>query len=185
MLSINSARALAIAGALFTASAAFAQAPAPGQAPTALPQVTQAQMDKLTPAQIAVGKEVVVLSGIYRTFNAFVPSIMQQIYNTLTPTRPELRKDLEETLKALMPEYEKRTEEMIEHTAKLFAASMPEADLRAVATFFKSAAGKQYVEMQPRVIDQMVVAVDEWNRKMTEEILSRARVEMKKKGKDM
>jgi len=39
--------------------------------------------------------------------------------------------------------------------------------------------------MQPRVIDQMVVAVDEWNRKMTEEILSRARIEMKKKGKDM
>ncbi len=176
---INSLRALAIVSACTFAAPVFAQAPgqAPAQAPLAL--------DKLTPAQIALGKEVVMLSGIYRTFNAFVPSAMQQIYNTVTPTRPEIRKDLEDTLKSLLPEYEKRTDEMVDHTAKLFAAALPEADLKATVTFFKSDAGKKYVEMQPRVIDQMVVAVDDWNRKLTGEIMDRARAEMKKKGKDM
>ena len=168
-------RAFGVAAALACATPVLAQTPAPAVTP----------LDKLTPAQIAVGRDVVMLSGIYRTFSAFVPSVMQQIFNTVTPTRPEIRKDLEETLKALIPEFEKRTEEMILHTAKLFASTMPEADLKATADFLKSPAGKQYVEMQPRVIDQMVVAVDEWNRKLTEEILARARLEMKKKGKDM
>ncbi len=179
MAFITTTRALAVAAALMSAS--FAQA----QAQVAPAPVTQAQIDKLTPAQIALGRDVVMLSGIHRTFNAFVPSIMQQIFNTVTPTRPEIRKDLEETLKALIPEYEKRTSEMVDHTARLFAASMAEPALKATVDFFKSDAGKAYVEMQPRVIDQMVVAVDEWNRKLTEEILARARVEMKKKGKDM
>ena len=180
---ITKSRALAVVAALTCGSAAFAQAG--GQAPLPPPQVTQEQMAKVTPAQLALGKEVVMLSGIYRTFSAFVPAIMQQIFNTMTPTRPELRKDLEEVLKGLMPEYEKRTDEMIEHTARLFAASMSEPALKSTVDFFKSEAGKAYVEMQPRVIDQMVVAVDEWNRRLTEEILGRARVEMKKKGKDM
>lgn len=184
MVHFTTIRALAVAAALMSASIAHAQAP--GQAPMMPPPaVTQAQLDKLTPAQVAMGRDVVLLSGISRTFNAFVPSIMQQIFNTLTPTRPELRKDLEETLRAMIPEYEKRTSEMVDHTARLFAASMTEPALKATVDFFKSEAGKSWVEMQPRVIDQMVVAVDEWNRKMTEEILARARVEMKKKGKDM
>ena len=183
MAFITTTRALALSAALM--SAGLAQAQAPGQAPAMPAPVTQAQIDKLTPAQIALGREVVMLSGIYRTFNAFVPSIMQQIFNTVTPTRPEIRKDLEDTLKALIPEYEQRTSEMIDHTARLFAATMSEPALKATVDFFKSDAGKAYVEMQPRVIDQMVVAVDEWNRKLTEEILARTRVEMKKKGKDM
>lgn len=155
------------------------------KAQTNLAPISQAELAKLTPAQIALGKEVVMLSGIFRTFNAFVPTIMQQIFNTVTPTRPELRKDLEDTLKGLMPEYEKRTEEMIEHTARLFAAAMSEPALKATIEFMKSDAGRQYIEMQPRVIDQMVVAVDDWNRKLADEILARARAEMKKKGRDM
>ncbi len=176
---INTLRAFAVVAACAFAAPAFAQAQGQAPAPTPL------AIDKLTPAQIALGKEVVMLSGIYRTFNAFVPAAMQQIYNTVTPTRPEIRKDLEDTLKALLPEYEKRTEEMVEHTAKLFAAALPEAELKATVAFFKSDAGKKYVEMQPRVVDQMVVAVDDWNRKLTGEIMDRARTEMKKKGKDM
>ncbi len=173
---ISKFRAFAMAATLAFAAPALAQAPA---------QSAAIPFEKLTASQIALGKEVVMLSGVYRTFNAFVPAIMQQIYNMMTPTRPEIRKDLEDTLKALIPEYEKRTQEMVENTAKLFASVMPEADLKSTVDFFKSPAGQKYVEMQPRVIDQMVVAVDDWNRKMTEEILARARIEMKKKGKDM
>ena len=181
-------RALAVLAALACAAPALAQTrvPAPAPAPAPSPAQTPAiPLDKLTAAQIAAGKDVVMLSGIYRTFNAFVPTIMQQIFNMVTPTRPEIRKDLEETLKALVPEYEKRTSEMVEHTGKLFASVMSEDDLKAAANFFKSPAGQKYVELQPRIIDQMVVAVDDWNRALTQEILLRARAEMKKKGKDM
>lgn len=172
MQMIRTIRALAITAVLALAGPALAQS-------SAIP------LDQLKPAHVAAAKEVVILSGINRTFNAFVPAIAQRIFDMVTPTRPELRTDLDAVLKAMVPEYEKRNEEMIDHTAKLFASVMTEADLKATAAFFKSAAGKKYVEMQPRVIDQMVLAVDEWNRKLTEEMLQRARAEMKKKGKDM
>lgn len=147
--------------------------------------VAQAQTAAPTPSHVAAAREVVLLSGISNTFTVFVPGIMQQIFNTVTPTRPEIRKDLEEVLKGLIPEFEKRTDEMVDATARLFATNISEPQLKAIGDFFKSDAGKKYVEMQPKVIDQMVVAVDEWNRKLTQEVLERARGEMKKRGKEM
>lgn len=176
ILPVKTFRAFAVTAGLLGAGAVFAQAPA-AQSP-ALPAA-------LSASHVAVAREVVLLSGISNTFTVFVPGIMQQIFNTVTPTRPELRKELEEVLKGLIPEYEKRTDEMIDVTARLFAANISEAQLKVTLEFFKSEAGKKYVEMQPKVIDQMVVAVDEWNRKLTQEVLERARAEMKKRGKDM
>ena len=59
---INTLRAFAVVAACAFAAPAFAQAQGQAPAPTPL------AIDKLTPAQIALGKEVVMLSGIYRTF---------------------------------------------------------------------------------------------------------------------
>jgi hypothetical protein len=102
--------------------------------------------------------------------------------NTLSRTRPELRNDLIATVKALKPEFDKRDEEMVDTTARYFAALMSEQALKETAAFFKSEAGKQYVLMQPNVIDQMMAALDVWNRRMSEDIMTRVREEMRKKG---
>jgi hypothetical protein len=36
--------------------------------------------------------------------------------------------------------------------------------------------------MQPQVIDQMMAALDVWNRRMSEDLVTRVREEMRKKG---
>ncbi len=135
-------------------SAAQAQAPAAPVAPA--PQISASHLD--------AAREVVVLSGISRTFNAFLPQLADQTVATVTRTRPEVRNDLITVLKAVIPEFEKRSLLMLDSTANAFAGVMTEKALKDTATFFKSDAGKQYIEMQPRVIDQMVVSLDAWNR---------------------
>lgn len=164
--------AVLLAGLVMTQTAS---AQTPAAAPPAKP----------TASHLAAAREVVTLSGIAYTFNAFLPQVAQQILEGVTRTRPEIKAQLEATLKELLPEFNKRTEEMVDTTAALFAGVMSEDDLKATVTFFKSEAGKKYIEMQPRVIDQMVVSLDAWNRKMQDELFIRVRTEMKKKGIDM
>lgn len=159
----------AAAGLMMAAPAAQAQ-----QAPA-----------KPSAAHVAAAKEMVQLSGIALTFNAFVPQIAQQIMEGVSRTRPEIRTQLDATLKELVPEFNKRTSEMVDSTAVLFAGVMSEAHIKATVDFFKSEAGKQYIEMQPRVIDQMVVSLDAWNNKIQGEMFERVRAELKKKGIDM
>jgi len=168
----GAAAAIAIA---FSAPAAFAQQPPRAPAATA----------QLTPGHIAAAREVVVLSGISKTYDLFYPQLADSLVNTLSRTRPELRNDLIAVVKALRPEFEKRDEEMVETTARYFAAVMSEQALKDTAAFFKSDAGKQYVMMQPQVIDQMMAALDVWNRRMSEDIMTRVREEMRKKGHNL
>ncbi|MDB5572404.1 MAG: hypothetical protein JWN93_3587 [Hyphomicrobiales bacterium] len=154
---------------------AFAQAPAPAPAaPAPAPVISASHLD--------AAREVVVLSGIGRTFNAIVPQLADQTVVTITRTRPEVRTDLIAVLTALLPEFEKRNAEMIDSTARAFAGVMTEQALKDTAAFFKTDAGKQYVQMQPRVIDQMVVSLEAFNRQMSTDLVERVRVEMRKKG---
>jgi uncharacterized protein len=162
--------------------------PASAQTPAAKPAAPAAAAKppvKPSAAHLAEAREMVQLSGIALTFNAFVPQIAQQILDTVSRTRPEIRAQLEATLRELIPEFDKRTTEMVDVTASLFAGAMSEAEVSATVAFFKTDAGKKYIEMQPRVIDQMVVSLDAWNTKMQQEMFARVRVEMKKKGIDM
>lgn len=152
-------------------SAAFAQAAPQTSAPATI-----------SASHLDAARDVVVMSGISRTFNAFLPQLADQTVMTIARTRPEVRNDLITVVKSLLPEFEKRSLLMLDSTARAFASVMTEKALKDTATFFKSDAGKQYVEMQPKVIDQMVVSLDAWNREMSVDLMSRVREEMRKKG---
>lgn len=155
------------AAAFLIAVPALAQQPAPAP---------------ISASHLSAAREVVELSGISKTYDLFYPQLAESMVTTLTRTRPEIRNDLIATLKALQAEFDKRDEEMVITTARYFAGVMSEQALKDTAAFFKSEAGKQYVQMQPRVIDQMMAALDVWNRRMSEDLMSRVREEMKKKG---
>lgn len=180
MFAIRMIRNLLLAVAVLAAGPALAQDTKPAAKPDASPTAS-----KPSASHLAAAREVVILSRISLTFEAFIPQIANQIVNTVTRTRPELKKDLEGVLAKIVPQYEKAPQEMVDKTAAIFARVMTEEELKETAAFFKTKAGKKYIEMQPRVIDQMVVTLDDWNRRMSDEILTKVREEMRKKGHDM
>ena len=175
---IRKVSGVALAAAL--ASGAFAQIAAAQQPAAQQPAAPAPQ--QISAAHLAAAREVVQLSGISSTYNLFYPQLAEALVGNLSRTRPELRDPLIETVRALQAEFTKRNEQMVELTARSFAAVMTEKQLQDTAAFFKSDAGKAYVEMQPKVIDQMMVSLDVWNRQMSEDLMSRVREEMRKKG---
>ena len=94
----------ALALALTTATAAVAQQPAPQPPAQTAPQPT--------PSQIAVAREIIIGSGMARSFEALVPTFGEQI-KQLFMTRPELTQDIDATLEQIRPEIEKRKDEEI------------------------------------------------------------------------
>ncbi len=97
-------------------------------------------------------------------------------------TRPEIQKDLDQVLVALQPEMELQKQRMIDIAAKTYAAKFSEAELTDIANFFRSPAGKRYVEMQPALLDEMVRAMQGWTEEVSEYIMIRVRAEMGKRG---
>ncbi|KQQ47954.1 hypothetical protein ASF58_00910 [Methylobacterium sp. Leaf125] len=189
-------RRLAALAALVLASAplaAQAQTPAqkpPAAKPGAKPSTPAAAPAPSTPAaqtpaysanHLALAREVMLNSGIARSFDSIIPAFAERIRQGAV-TRPELSKDLETVLTSLEPEMELQKQAMIDTAARIYAARLSEAELNEIATFFRSPAGKRYVETQPQVLDEMVQAMQNWTQDVSEYIMVRVRAEMAKKG---
>jgi hypothetical protein len=177
MRTIARSRALRMATAAGFLAVAF-----PAHSPAFAQQ--QAAADP-SPAQIAAAKDLVVASGIVRTFSIFVPQISDQITQTLTKTRPELADDLEAVMKILVPEFQGHQSEIIDTTARIYASRMSEQELKDTAAFFNTPSGKKYVDTQPAILDEVVSSIQDWSQKLSTDMMSRVRVEMKKKGRDL
>ncbi|AIQ90820.1 MULTISPECIES: DUF2059 domain-containing protein [Methylobacterium] len=172
-------------------AAAQPQKPAPTK-PTAQPNAPAGgtpaantpAASTFSPSHLALAREVMLSSGIARSFDSVLPAFADQIRKQ-TVTRPELSKDLEEVLASLQPEMELQKQRMIDIAARTYASKFSEAELKEIATFFRSPAGKHYVEAQPQLLDEMVQEMQDWTQDVSEYVMVRVRAEMGKRGHQM
>jgi len=186
---------LALAMSCGLASEGHAQAPAPPtEAPAsgplaagapANPDGTPAGTAEPTAAHVEAARELILATGISRSFQIIIPEFMDQIGVTLTQTRPELTGDLTVVLNNLKPEFDKQADEMIDLSARIYAHLLSEQDVRAILAFFKSDAGNKYVNAQPFFLNQLVAGMQAWQQKISVNMMTRVREEMKKKGHDL
>ncbi len=159
--------ATSIALALLAGPAAAQQAPAQPAQPSA--------------NHMALATEVAVNSGLTRSFDSVIAPLMDEL-KKMQVARPEIKKDLEEVAEMLKPELELQKKRMVTATARAFATHMTEAELRDVVAFFKSPAGRKYVEKQPPVFEEIMREMTNWQREVEEYVMIRAQAEMAKRG---
>lgn len=157
-------------------------APAAPAPPDSAPTGTVAEP---TAAHVEAARELILATGISRSFQIIIPEFMDQIGVTLTQTRPELTGDLTVVLGDLKPEFDKQADEMIDLSARIYAHLLSEQDIRAILAFFKSEAGNKYVNAQPFFLNQLVAGMQAWQQKISVNMMTRVREEMKKKGHDL
>lgn len=160
--------ALALAIGFMAASAQAQQPAAKGPPPTA--------------AQVQLAKDIIDASGAGRAFDPIVPSVMQQAFAGFVQQNPDLQKQLLETMNALRPDYEKRQSELLDIMAQAYASHFTEAELKELLTFYRSPTCKKLTTELPLVLEESFTRAREWGGKLSAEITTRVREEMKKKG---
>lgn len=136
-------------------------------------------------SHIATARALVVASGISRSFAVMIPQFMDQIGLNLTQTRPELTNDLKTVLTELRPEFDHQADEMVDIAAQIYAKKINESDLKIAVAFFESPAGRTFVETQPAFLTEVVTAMQGWQGKISTDMMTRVRAEMKKKGHEL
>ena len=184
---VAAAVALAWPGPVWAQQAPAASAPAaapPAAAPAPAGPVPAIAQPEPPASQLAAARDLVLASGISRSFDPMVPQLRGQIVPMLTRTRPDLTKDLTEVVAQLGPEFDKQTGDMVEKAAHIYARRMSEDELKQAAAFFNSPVGKKYVAIQPDMLDELVVAMQSWTQQVSNFMMLRVRQEMLKRGKD-
>src|SRR5208282_2615037 len=172
------------AGAQETNPPAASPAPAaPAAAPVA-PPAAPAAPGVPTQAAVSAADKILGDIGVKQSIALVVPGMMAELEANVTRTRPEIKDSLRATLRAIQPEFDQTAREAYDEAATLLASQMSEKELTDVAAFFESPSGKKYVAVTPVFLQKLTDVTTPWRDKLSTDIVTRARQEMKKKGVD-
>jgi hypothetical protein len=162
------------AGLLVAFAIGLAAAPAQAQAPQQPPA-----------GAVAAAKDLLILKGGQMMFGAIVPGTIQRARDTFLPTNPNLSKELNEVNTKLQQEYKGKADELITEVAKSYAARFSEKELRDLIAFYQTPLGKKLLVEEPPAIESGFARAKEWANDFSNQVISRYRSEMKKKGYDL
>jgi uncharacterized protein len=134
---------------------------------------------------VAAAKELITVKGASAIYDPLVPGVVEQARRVLLQANPTLGKDLNEVAAKLRAEYAPRGAEILNEVAKLYAARFTEQELKDALAFYKSPLGRKLLAEEPTVLDQSMKSAQSWADRLSQEVITRIRVEMKKRGHEI
>jgi hypothetical protein len=144
-----------------------------------------AQAQQPSPATLASARELMEIKGVKSLVEPVVVGVIEQTKGTILQTNPGLTKDLDEVSAQLRNEYQPRVAEMTNEIVQLYAQRFSEQELKEAIAFYKSAAGKKMLAEEPRILDATYARLQQWAIRFQDEVMTRVRAEMKKRGHNL
>jgi hypothetical protein len=161
-----------------------ARAAALGLALAALAGAASAQQQP-SPAALASARELMEIKGVRNLIEPVVVGVVEQTKGRILQTNPGLSKDLDEVGAQLRTEYQARTAEMTNEIVRIYAGRFTEQELKEAVAFYKTPAGRKIITEEPKILDETYARLQDWANRLQEEVTTRVRVELKKRGHNL
>lgn len=185
----NSARRLAVAAALVMiagpALAQQAQPPKPAAAqpakPAAAPAATPAQTE-FPKDHMAAAKAAIDATHQLDNLDSLLIGITLQAKATFTKANPSQGALIDEVTNKVALELAARRPELDKQIQVAWASRFTKPELEELAKFLSSATGKKWLKDLPAVNQQTAIAIQTWQRSINDEMMTRSRDELAKRG---
>jgi len=144
-----------------------------------------AQAQQPSAATLASARELMEIKGVKNLVEPVVIGVVQQTTGTILQTNPGLSKDLDEVSAQLRTEYQPRIAELTNEIVRLYAQRFTEQELKEAVAFYKSPTGKKILAEEPKILDESYARIQQWANRLQDEVMTRVRVEMKKRGHNL
>jgi len=151
--------------------------PAAAQVPAQPPQVS--------PAQLALAKQIVEIKGVKGMFVPLVRGVVTKTKDSALQTNFMWAKDINEIAANIEKDFEPRVNELVDATARFYASHFTEAELKTILAFYQSPLGQKMLVDEPKALDQSMAFAGSWGDDLSVDVMSKLRAEMKKRGHDM
>jgi len=155
------------------AAAFFAISPLQAQTPPTLPP---------PPANLAAARELVQDMRATDQFKVLLPTIMQALKPAFVQGRPEMEKEFNAILPAINEVAVRRVNELAEALAVIYASNFSVGEIRDIAAFYRSPTGQKFLERQPVIAHESVVAGQRWAQTLSSELREAISDQLRKRG---
>lgn len=142
-----------------------------------------AKPDPATASHLAAALDVMDALNAKATFMVVVESVSSTMLANIKQTHPEASdKAVAEFHKAFKDEMVSQTDELMKMQAAVYAEHFSEADLKALAAFYRSDVGKRFVSEQPAIIKEVTPLALKWGMQAGQNAAQRAMEKLQKEG---
>jgi hypothetical protein len=135
-----------------------------------------------SPAMVALGVQLLETKGAYGAFDPVVEGVIRYQKGAFLQINANLGKDLDAVEAQLVKEFAPKHQEVRSEVARAYVSEFTEAELKEALAFYKSPLGKKVIDAEPRAFDAINKQMQAWADKFADEVSTRMRAEMKKKG---
>ncbi len=141
-----------------------------------------ARADEPTSNALTLAAKLIADIGLKASVDSEAPTLAGEIQNQLSQLHPEMGSTLHESLMQILPEFQTADASVLADLAHVLASKMSEQELKDTLAFFESETGKKYLAVQPVLLQELAISAQAWRPKLANDMMSRLRDEMKKKG---
>ena len=151
----------------------------------AWPAAAQTPARQPSPAAMALAKQIVEIKNIKEVFQPIVRGVVQKTKDVFLQTNFMWAKDLTEIAANVQKEFDPRVNELVDQSARIYATHFTEQELKDLLTYYQSPLGKKALVEEPKVLDESMIFAGTWADNLSQDVMAKMRVEMKKRGHDM
>ncbi|HWV81061.1 MAG TPA: DUF2059 domain-containing protein [Hyphomicrobiaceae bacterium] len=129
--------------------------------------------------------ELMEATGASAQFDQVIPVLTGQLTQSFVHLAPDRASEIREVMGELVKRFSQRKAELIDEVALIYAQKMSVDDMREVAKFYQSGAGRRLVEAQPQILRQSMSVGQAWGQRIGAELDAEMRRELKKRGIDL
>jgi uncharacterized protein len=134
---------------------------------------------------VALAKQLLDVTHATSVFAPLIPGVVEQSRILYMQQNPSLGKDLSEIATKMRADLQPRSAELIDDLAKMYADTFSEQEMKDIIAFYHSPAGKKLLDQQPKLVEASMNLAGNWANKLSEEVTSRMRDELIKRGHKM
>jgi hypothetical protein len=139
----------------------------PAPSPSALQELMQKDLPE---SSLALGAQLVKMSGNSRMFDELLPNIADAAKNAFIRANPQMQLGIIGVVDRAAIDLVRRRPELDELLARVWANGFSDEEMQELIEFYSSELGKKFAEQQPKLLGIEMAVADRWARSVGEEL---------------
>jgi hypothetical protein len=141
-----------------------------------------AQAQLPSPDSLAAARELINTINFPDQFKALMPIMMKNLKPAIVQGRADIDRDYEAMMPGLLGAFQSRIGELSDAAAAIYASNFSAEELQIVTAFYKTPAGRKFLQKQPVILQQTMAAGQQFGQSVAADMKRRMIEELRKKG---
>jgi uncharacterized protein len=157
----------------------FAPAVAQDAQPETNTPLEQIVRGDISEESLALGLQLVKLSGNSETFNVILPNVADQAKNAFVRANPQMQLGIIDIVDRVALSLINRRPDLDNALARVWASGFTNEEMQELIEFYSTDVGKKYAELHPKLLGVQMATAQEWGKAISQELTAKVSAELR------